>query len=353
MRFLTSVLMRVNCGYPVGGIDMHKPKPMSGAEQVSRRNLLQTLGVSAGGIGLLAACGNSAPPAPVDESAAAAPQLDIDFQNPSQSLEAFTRIFADINPDNHTVGWFGGTVYSVIGDSSKVIPLLGLEGIGIHRAQSIDGGGFRIYNRELAFYKDLRSGQFLDAWQNPLNGKTVETFPMHNMTVNAETAPILKFDVEGTEISMPFPASWDFVGDNVFSTFEIHTSVPSELQPEEWPVESPGPLTRISEMFMRHAKMSDLRNPEMTSVPYTGSWTRLSSWYPWMLMGQKEGHLFFRAYTAKLKSIEELSPEFLAKAREKRAAYLEPPELDSWGQPNDSTYNMYKREREPVPVDQT
>ena len=332
---------------------MHKSKPISGAERVSRRNLLQTLGVSAGGLGLLAACGKSAPPEPVAESAPAAPQLDIDFQDPAQSLEAFTRIFADINPGNQTVGWFGGTVYAVIGDSSKVIPLLGLEGIGIHRAQAIDGGGFRIYNRELAFYKDLRSGQFIDAWENPLNGRTVETFPMHNMTVNAETAPILKFDVEGTEISMPFPASWDFVGDNVFSTFEIHTSVPSELQPDEWPVESPGPLTRISEMFMRHARLSDLRNPDMTSVPYTGSWTRLSSWYPWMLMGQQEGHLFFRAYTAKLKTVDELSPEFLAKAREKHSAYLEPPALDSWGQPNDSTYNMYKREREPASVDQS
>ena len=72
-----------------------------------------------------------------------------------------------------------------------------------------------------------------------------------------------------------------------------------------------------------------------------------------MLMGQQEGHLFFRAYTAKLKTVDELSPEFLAKAREKHSAYLEPPALDSWGQPNDSTYNMYKREREPVPVDQS
>jgi hypothetical protein len=319
---------------------------MGDGEVVSRRNLLQNLGVSVGGLGVLAACGNSAPP-----PAASPQQVDVNFQDPTESLSAFTRMFADTNPNEQTVGWFGGTVYGVIGDSSKVIPLLGLEGIGIHRANAIDGGGYRVYNRELAFYKDLRTGEFIDSWQNPLNNRTVETFPMHNMTVNAETAPILKFDVEGTEISMPFPASWTFVGDNVFSTFEIHTSVPSELQPDEWPVESSGRMTRISEMFMRHSKLSDLRNPEMTSVPYTGSWTRLSSWYPWMLMGQAEGHLFFRAYTAKLKTIDELSPEFLAKAREKHEEYLVAPELGSWGQPNDSTYNMYKRERQPLPIE--
>jgi len=319
-------------------------------ETTSRRELLKNLGVATGGMGLLAACaspGSAQPDAPAGEQ----PQLDINFQDPAQNLEAFTRVFADTNPDNATVGWFGGTVYAVVGDSSKVIPLLGLEGVGTMRAQPIDGGGFRIFNRELAFYKDLRTGQFLDTWQNPLNGKEVETFPMHNMTVNAETAPILKFDVEGTEISMPFPSTWQFIGDNAFSTFEIHTSVPSELQPDEWPVESPGPMTRISEMFMRHSKTSDLLNPELTSVPYSGSWTRLSSWYPWMLMGQQEGHLFFRAYTAKLNSAEELPPEFLAKANEKHAEYLVPPELDSWGQPNDSTFNMYKKTRQPVQPD--
>ncbi|NND53906.1 MAG: DUF1838 family protein [Gammaproteobacteria bacterium] len=327
---------------------------MSRKEILSRRKLLGQLGAVAGGAGVLAACGQSPSATAETTEAEAAPQLDINLQDPSESLKHFTRIFGDTNVDNVTTGWFEGTVYSVIGDSSQVTPLLGLEGVGIMRVQPVDterGPGYRVFNRELAFYKDLRTGKFVDEWTNPLNGKLVETFPMHNMTVNAETAPILKFDVEGTEISIPFPASWRTVGPYVFSTFEIHTSVPSELQPEEWPMESPGPMTRISEMFQRTVNMSDLRNPELTSIPYTGTWTRLSSWYPWMLMGQAEGNLYFRANMAKLSGPEEIPAAFVEKANEKHAAYLEPPSLDSWGQPNDSTYNTYERERSPQPVD--
>ena len=173
-------------------------------DSLSRRTLLRQLGFAAGGAGLLAACADT-PSAATDAAPAASPSaapLDINFQDPAQNLLHFTRIFGDTVPENFTTGWFEGTVYAVIGDSSKVIPLLGLEGIGTMRCQPIEGGGFRVFNRELAFYKDLRTGEFVDEWKNPLNDRMVETFPMHNMTVNAETAPILKFDVEGTEISI-------------------------------------------------------------------------------------------------------------------------------------------------------
>ena len=337
---------------------MNNDNAMSRKEILSRRKLLGQLGAVAGGAGVLAACGQ--PPSESTETAAemaapaAAPKQDLILRDSAESLKQFTRIFGDTNTDNVTTGWFEGVVYANIGDNTKVIPLLGLEGVGTMRVEAVDtesGPGYRVYNRELAFYKDLRTGQFIDEWQNPLNGKLVETFPMQNMTVNAETAPILKFDVEGTEIKVPFPATWRTVGEHVFSVFEIHTSVPSELQPDEWPMESPGPMTRISEMFQRSVRMSDLQNPELTSIPYTGTWTRLSSWYPWMLMGQAEGHMFFRANMAKLNGPEELPEAFVAKANENHAAYLEPPSTDSWGQPNDSTYNMYIRERSPQPVD--
>jgi hypothetical protein len=329
-------------------------KPMSEQDIISRRKMLRNLGMAAGGAGFLAACGGS-PSATAEtagNSAAEAPAAaDLNLSDPSESLRQFTRIFGDTNTDNFSTGWFEGTVYAVIGDSDRITPLLGLEGIGTMRVLPVEGGGYRVFNRELAFYKDLRTGEFIDEWQNPLNGKLVETFPMHNMTVNAETAPILKMDIEGTELSVPFPASWRTVGDYIFSNFEIHASVPSELRPEEWPVESSGPMIRISEMFQRIVSKSDLTNEELTSVPYSGSWTRLSSWYPWMLMGQVPGQLYFRANTAKLGSSDDIPARFTDKAMQKHAAYLEPPTVDSWGQPNDSTFNTYMRERSPQPVE--
>ena len=71
------------------------------------------------------------------------PGLDIDFNDPAQNLEAFTRVFVDTNTDNYSVGWYSGLVYAVIGDSSQLIPLLQVEGIGTTRAErKQDGPGY-------------------------------------------------------------------------------------------------------------------------------------------------------------------------------------------------------------------
>jgi hypothetical protein len=304
---------------------------------IQRRGALKALAF--GGLGL-------ATPA----MAATDSGLNINFSDPKENLKAFTRVFSDIDPKKIAVGWYAGTVYSVVGDSSKVVPLLGVEGIGVRRTLPLESGGYRVFNRELAFYKDLKTGAFIDAWDNPMNGEKVETFPIQNMFVNADTAPIFEFDMEGTKIRQPFNPPWTVTGDWAMSLFEIHQSVKSELKPAEWPRESPGEFTRISEMFQRHARVADLNNPELTSVPTVGSWTRIASWFPWMLMGQAEGHLYFRCQTQKFGGISELPKAFLAKAEKGYAQYLEAPPADSWGkQPNDSTFNMYKRLRKPAP----
>lgn len=314
---------------------------------VTRRGAIKSLAFSGSafaGAGLVG-LGMSSP-----AHAANDPAVKIDFTDPKQNLKAFTRVFADIDPSKVAVGWYSGVAYSVVGDWKKVVPLFGVEGIGVRRTLELPSGGYRVFNRELAFYKDLKTGAFLDTWDNPMNGEKVEAFPIQNMFVNADTAPIFEFDMEGTKVRMPFNPPWTVAGEWAMSLFEIHQSVKSELKPAEWPRESPGEFTRISEMFHRHVRIADLNNDSLTSVPTVGSWMRIASWFPWMLMGQAEGHMFFRCQTQKFASVKDLPKAFLAKAEKDYPQYLDAPPADSWGkQPNDSTFNMYKRTRKPAP----
>jgi len=312
--------------------------------QLGRRSALQSMALqSVAG----AAMGLSVGPT----EAAQDPRLRIDLNDPKQNLRAFTRVFADTDPSKVAVGWYSGTAFAVIGDSKKLQPLLGIEGIGVRRTKELENGGYRVFNRELAFYKDLKTGTYLETWDNPLNGEKCEAFPIQNMFVNADTAPIFEFDMEGTKVRQPFNPPWSFASDWAMSLFEVHQSVKSELQPAEWPRESAGEFVRISEVFHRHCRIEDLNNEALTSVPTHGTWVRLASWFPWMLMGQTEGHLFFRCQTHKFDRIEDLPKEFLAKAERGYSQYLDAPSVDSWGkQPNDSTFGMYKRTRKPAPA---
>ncbi len=277
-------------------------------------------------------------------------QTSIDFSDPVQNLNAFIRVFSDIDPDKVCVGYYTGTLYNVVGDWKKVVPLCGLSGMGIRRVQTLEDNRYRVFNRELAFYSDIKTGEFVDRWDNPMNGETVDVFPIQNMFVNAEIAPIFEFDMEGTTIKQPFSPPWEVMNGSALSLFEVHQEVKSELQPDEWPRESSGPVMRISEMFHRHTRVADLENPDLTSVNYVGSWMRIAPYLPWMLMGQTEGHLLYRTSTYKFSAVDQLPKAFLAKAEKEYPQYLEPPPFSSWGTPNNSSFNTYKDMREPMPA---
>ena len=90
----------------------------------------------------------------------------------------------------------------------------------------------------------------------------------------------------------------------------------NELKPDVWPRESSGPVVRIAEIFQRVADLAELENPDVTTADYSGTWTRVGPWLPWMRQGQAEGNLVFSTFMTKLKSIDELPPRFKARIEE-------------------------------------
>ena len=46
--------------------------------------------------------------------------------------------------------------------------------------------------------------------------------------------------------------------------------------------------------------LDELHDKSVPSLKPYGSWNRVAAWLPWMLMGQSEGHLFYRSHTLKL-----------------------------------------------------
>ena len=113
--------------------------------------------------------------------------------------------------------------------------------------------------------------EILDVWHNPLIDEDVEVMPIHNMIVNAEVAAVQKMDMDGTIVERPFNPPWWVWKDSAFSLFELHAAFPSALQSEEWPRESAGPITRVSEIFQRSSPLAELEDLERPSVDYVGN----------------------------------------------------------------------------------
>ena len=226
---------------------------------------------------------------------------------------------------------------------------------GVLRAERQSDTSYRVFNRELAFYTDLKTGEYLDTWVNPYTKEECEVKSIHNMTVNASMIVSEKFgtaiemDFDGTLMEVPLPLGWQNFDDKLFSTFEVHTAFPNELKPDVWPRESSGPVIRIAEIFQRVANLAELENPDVTTADYSGCWTRVGPWLPWMRQGQADGNLLFRTFMTKLNSPDQLSPRFKAHIEERLPEYFVAPPPESWGSKNDSSFSVYARENEPLP----
>jgi len=287
--------------------------------------------------------------------AASTNRVPVDFADPAQSLEAFIKLTGDLDPTKETPGWFGGTVFGDTRRDRPLKPLFGVQGFGVVRTERQDDGSFRVFNRECAFYTDVKTGKFIDQWKNPYTKEMCDVKPIHNLTVNAhliiseKVGTAIEMDFDGTLMEVPLPLGWDQFGDKLFSTFEVHTGFPSELTPEEWPRESAGKFLRIAEIFQRVASLAEVENRDSTSTDYSGCWTRVGPWLPWMRQGQADGSLLFRTFMTKLESVDQLPPDLKAITEERLPEYFQAPPPETWGSKNDSSFSVYVRENEPLP----
>jgi hypothetical protein len=313
-------------------------------------SLLAAGGVAGGGL-LLGACTGS------NQLQAATPRrVPVNLADPAQSLRTFIKLTGDLDPKKETPGWFGGTIFGDTQRNRPLMPLIGVEGFGVVRTEVQPDGSFRVFNRECAFYKDLKTGQFIDKWTNPYTKEVCDVKPIHNLTVNAhlivdqKVGTAIEMDFDGKLLAVPLRLDWQTFGDKVFSNFEVHVAFPSELTPEKWPRESAGKVLRIAEIFQRVANLADVENPDTTSTDYSGTWTRVGPWLPWMRQGQTEGSLLFRTFMTKLGSIDQL-PAGLRKITEERLPdFFQAPPASSWGSKNDSSFSVYAKESTPLPA---
>jgi hypothetical protein len=118
------------------------------------------------------------------------------------------------------------------------------------------------------------------------------------------------------------------------------------LDPAIWKRESASTHVRVSETLSMFMSRADLENTALTSIGYNGVWNRMSPWCPWMLMGQRPGHLFYRGHYRKLMTGVAGLPDAVRKYTEQNfPSYLTAP--DTWVEPNMTSFETYARDHKP------
>lgn len=263
---------------------------------------------------------------------AAAPARALDLSDPDQSLAAFIKMRCSLASED-VVTWWKGTIFAHL-PAAAPRAILGFEGFNVCRAEKLDDGSYRFLSRELSFYRDLKTGQILERWDNPLNEQSVDVLQVANDPVNhIMGAP-------GRRMAFPI----DRQGEDLLLTFNVPLSYPNPLPPGDWPEESSGETYTGSEHFLFFAKAKEVDDPGVDNAHITLGWTRVGPWLPWMRMGQRPGNLLYIAHGAKLGGIADLPQDMQDEVRERYPEYATAPK--QWTQPNETSWTYYRKRME-------
>ena len=88
----------------------------------------------------------------------------------------------DVYADWHT------TVF-LVEPGKRAVAIMRLDGFNVGRAVKNADGSYQWLAREVAYYRDLKTGKILDKWENPITGKTNDVLQVVNDPVNQRLAP--------------------------------------------------------------------------------------------------------------------------------------------------------------------
>jgi hypothetical protein len=266
---------------------------------VSRRSLLAWTGAAAAGALAAALPGHAA--AATARPAATVP-TGVPMQMDARGVELYMKLHAT-SGDGLVPWYYTGRIYAVQ-EAKPPQHLFNLEGTEIYWVRRKSESEWESYSSTLTFYRDARTGEYFDSYQNPFTGKTLSVRP--NVLRSNKLAT---FSPRGNG-AIPWLAEAHQSGDNVW----LVTSRYSLTFPQPW--------IEIQTMFGQAAALVDPRNlrpPTMFSSSY------LAPYLAWMEMGDTPGHLLWHSSGSKLGSYDDIPGGYMQRARRMQPVHFDAP----------------------------
>lgn len=267
---------------------------MSETPIITRRSL--ALGALQIGTGLLAlgAASDALPRVGGD-----LPRRVPDLTVPANNLRALVRLTASLR-ECDVPWWYDGTIFGVVpGENPR--PLVKFEGMELYWMQHLPGGAYELTGNTVTYFRDLETGAMLSEFRNPW---TKALNPVPPAVQGGGPGRGFNYSIKGIRYTRmldqlpedPLVLDWTFARDMVW----LHnwTRYPPGLPPPRWQQQT---------MF---ASQKDFLDKKLDSVPVVFGSTVHMPWLKWLDMGDRPGHVVWHAGGAKLKSIDELPPDY-------------------------------------------
>ena len=267
-------------------------------------------------------------------SALAATRLDL--ATPEGANAAARRIQCSSKDGEPTLYWFHGEGFSrVPGERDR--KLFNVEGMNVRTCVTVKdekrGTGWRLVSRELLFYTDPATGELLRTWANPWTGGTVNV--LETVTVEVNQRPQFAYSADGK------PAKWTGTtsGKTWWNTITVPLFYSNPLGGEYQ--KYIGGMYHATEMFNFMGDVADLVDDRKDTASTRVGWVRVSSWLPWMEMGDRAGSMYFHTAGRKLAKFDDMSAVLKGVIASDYPAWREPPPSDDT-RPNQTSWTVFR-----------
>jgi hypothetical protein len=267
-----------------------------------------------------------------------------------------TRARIDGNLDLTKTKYGSGTgIVSGVRPGEALRELFGFEIMSAARLQKQPDGSFRLLHREVIYYTDLATGEIMSEYKNPYTGETVPVVQVVNDPWDEKIEafypepPSYGGRIKPTGERRPYIMNWTMKpGGMIAAMQQINLYYPSALKPDKWPRESAGEMNQVTETYSFFLSLADVQNPAKTSLESNGTWSRITPWLPWMLMGQTPGHVYYDSIVGSFDDIGLIKPNVRDYAEKHHPQMLRAPE--EWSDVSLSSLENYALQQKPAPV---
>ena len=255
---------------------------------------------------------------------------ELDLTREPDLLRALVKMRGNLDSEL-VIGWLRAKRFAV--SRGRIVPLYSFVAAAFSRFRQVSDDLHEAVVLEITHYTDFETWELLDTLKMPFTGREVEVPAFRFGPTKTRFAVSLdesdEFEPqEGTTQGAFSPAA------SVRMTKSIHPEYVRDgtllLRHEEHgrvrPTDSDIPNMFYKESTIWSAPLNEVLDPNVKQVDSLVNYSAMTSWRPWMHMGDVPGHTSSNGHGARARSIEDLPDDFLAHTRRLHPDVLEDPE---------------------------
>lgn len=239
-----------------------------------------------------------------------------DFSHGPDVLRAYQKM-RYVEGDGMSIGWLRAQRLAI--SDGEIKPVCGMLAASYSKVRQASDEGIEVVTMEVTHYTDHQTGELLDTLVMPFTGKEIEVPAFRSGPALSRSAIFLdeseryaprEGSTEGEyapagEVLMTKSLGLEKIeDDDLFLRHEEYGRV--------YPDEAKEPSLFYRESTLWCAPLADVLDPKQSQVRSTVFYSAMTSWRPWMHMGDLPGHTASNGFGRRARSMADLPRDYLA-----------------------------------------